>query len=896
MAKTKTNPTAYNCEPRLPSRAHTPVGRLRLGVAVIVVVMGVAQADVRAQEEVVQDEIFSWDVLSLPDEATQLEGAFIGVSGDALLIAGGRYWSTEHDGNGNGDVYSDQVFVLTDPNGQWQRLDVRLPRPLANGLSVQWEDKLICLGGKNDGGDHPDAFMLHFRDGEFVRTDLPAMPGATTRFCGAVLGDRVYVTGVSLRSGNRKTGPEATKIFWALDLPKDGEYGSWKELDPWPGPPRSLAIATVQEDAFFLCGGMYLGREMEGRRHRELLRDAYRFRPTQGWKQVSDLPNPVAAVPGVAVGQTHLLILGEAVPPDLVRGPRTLHFSREILAYETITDTWRKLGTLPENIGRREVPYVFGSFSPRAIPVTTWWRERLVLLADGVGPDRLFWGEVKKVTKSRLRRLDYVSLFGYLALLVGMGIYFARREKSTEQFFLAGRKVPWWAAGISLFGTQLSAITFMAIPAMVYRTNWVYFFSQLTNVLVIVTVIYIFLPFYRRLNVTTAYEYLEKRYDVSVRLLGSGAFVFFHLIRMGIILYLPALALSAVTGLDIYLCILVMGVIATFYTTLGGIEAVVWTDVIQAFLLLGGALSSFFIIIAGVPGGISGIVQSAASENKLTLANLNWDITTAALWVVVIGGYMNSVGVYSSDQTVVQRYLTTRDERMAARSMWTHLCIAIPSAVLFFGLGTALWAFFKSHPELLSPTLKTDQIFPWFIAGQLPAGISGLVIAAMFAAAMSSLDSSMNSMATAITTDFYRRFRTGVSDAHCLVVARTLTAVLGVLGTCFALYTAKLGSRSIWDLNFEIAGLFGAGLAGLFAAGVLTRRTSGAGILVGFFASGLVLYFVKYWTDAHFFMYGAAGISSCVFIGWLASWILPGCPKDLAGLTIYSLNRTSRDN
>ena len=199
-----------------------------------------------------------------------------------------------------------------------------------------------------------------------------------------------------------------------------------------------------------------------------------------------------------------------------------------------------------------------------------------------------------------------------------------------------------------------------------------------------------------------------------------------------------------------------------------------------------------------------------------------------------------------------------------------HLhCDSFRHALL--ALGTALWAFFKTHPELLDPTGKTDQIFPWFIAGQLPAGVSGLVIAALFAAAMSSLDSSMNSMATAITTDFYGRFRPRITDRHRLRVARVLTAMLGVSGTGVALYTARLGSTSIWDLNFEIAGLFGAGLAGLFAAGVLTRRTSGAGILVGFLASGVVLYFVKYSTDIHFFLYGAAGILSCVLIaGWPA--------------------------
>ena len=805
---------------------------MRRQLAIAVGMVGVLPADAFAQASPeVSNAVFDWRELPAPGGPDSLVGAFVGVSGDALIFAGGQF---RVEGN-----FSDHIYVLTDPAGPWELLDARLSRPLAGGVSMTWDDRLVCVGGEDRQGPLPDAFTLQLRNGRLLRTDLPPLPGARAHLCGAVLGDTLYVAGAD------------TRTFWALDLSTDDGARRWRQLDPWPGPPRSPAVAAVQDNAFFLFGG----------------KEAHRFRTGRGWERVADLPHALAAPsgPGVALGQSHVLVLGGSRDSDA------------ILAYDTNTDTWRTLGTMPDDICRQ-----MGASA-------AWWRGRLVLPPPGQSLGRLFWAQVQGPTRSGLRPLDYVSLSGYLLILIGMGIFFSRRERSTDQFFLAGRRVPWWAAGISLFGTQLSAITFMAIPAMVYRTNWVYFLAQLTNILVALTVIHVYLPFYRRLSVTTAYEYLEQRYNVAIRLVGSGAFIFFHLVRMGIILYLPALALSAVTGLNIYLCILVMGVLATFYTVLGGIEAVIWSDVLQAVLLLGGALLSFVIISWRVPDGIAGVVSLAAAEGKLRIVNLDWDITTAAVWVIVIGGYMNSLGVYSSDQTVVQRYLTTRDEWAAARSIWTHISIAIPSATLFFALGTALWAFFKTHPELLDPTGKTDQIFPWFIAGQLPAGVSGLVIAALFAAAMSSLDSSMNSMATAITTDFYGRFRPRITDRHRLRVARVLTAMLGVSGTGVALYTARLGSTSIWDLNFEIAGLFGAGLAGLFAAGVLTRRTSGAGILVGFLASGVVLYFVKYSTDIHFFLYGAAGILSCVLIGWLASWILPGHRKDLGGLTIYTM-------
>ena len=395
--------------------------------------------------------------------------------------------------------------------------------------------------------------------------------------------------------------------------------------------------------------------------------------------------------------------------------------------------------------------------------------------------------------------LDYAAIAVYLAGLVTMGVYFSRRESTTDDFFLGGRRIPWWAAGLSIFGTQLSAITFMAIPAKAFATDWVYLMGHVAVVAVTPLLIWAYLPFYRRLNVTTAYEYLEKRFNVIARLLGSAAFILLQLGRMGVVLYLPAIALSAVTGVNVYLCIVVMGALATTYTVLGGIEAVVWTDVIQVAVLIGGAVLSLIVIVCNIDGGVLRIVEMGSAANKFCMVNPTWDIATTAIWVVVVGKMIEGLVPFTADQTVVQRYLTTRDEKQAARSIWANASMIVPSGALFFTLGTALWAFYKLHPNLLAPLDETDRILPWFVAQQLPAGISGLVIAALFAAAMSSLDSSMNSIATALTTDWYRRFRPHVTDHHCLTLARWATVALGVLGTGLALYMAAIGSRSLYD-------------------------------------------------------------------------------------------------
>jgi SSS family transporter len=403
-------------------------------------------------------------------------------------------------------------------------------------------------------------------------------------------------------------------------------------------------------------------------------------------------------------------------------------------------------------------------------------------------------------------------------------------------------------------------------------------------------VVFLYLPFFRRLNVTSAYEYLEKRFNTPTRLLGSGSFVLFQLGRMGIVLYLPAAALSTVTGMNVYACIGIMGLLATMYTVLGGIEAVIWTDVVQVVVLLGGAAVSLAIIVSSVDGGLSAIVADGFAQGKFRLANLNWDVTTAALWVVVLGKPMESLISYTSDQTVVQRYLTTSDEKAAARGIWTNAVLTVPASILFFGLGTALWAYYRASPELLNPTSRIDDIFPWFIAQQLPAGVAGLVIAGLFAAAMSSLDSSMNSMATALVTDFYGRFRPAASDRASLRLARWLTVVLGCVGTGLAIYMAALRSTSMWDQYSKVIGLFGGGLAGLFAVGIFTRRATGLGAVLGFVGSAALLGVVKSFTAVHFFLYPAIGVGACFAIAYTIGLVTPATGRDLEGLTVFSLN------
>ena len=489
---------------------------------------------------------------------------------------------------------------------------------------------------------------------------------------------------------------------------------------------------------------------------------------------------------------------------------------------------------------------------------------------------------------------NWAVLAAYLLVLVGMGAYFSRREKSTEDFFLAGRRIPWWAAGLSIVGTGLSAMTFMSVPAFAYRENWTYYVGAIVPVLLIPFVVAFYLPFYRRLNVTTAYEYLERRFNTVSRLVGTCFYISYELLRMALVLYLPALALAMVTKTDVSYCILAMGVLCIVYTVMGGIEAVIWTDVLQVVVLLGAAVLSLCLIGAGVDGGLARVFSESMAQGKFRMANPGWDPAGEVLWVIVLGSFFSNLMPNTAHQGVIQRYLAVRDLKAARRAAWVNGLSAVPIVALFLALGTALWMFYKvQNPGLLPRDLDAESIFPFFVTQQMPAGVAGLVVAGLFAAAMSSLDSGMNSIATVITTDVYRRFSRRADDRSALRLARCVTALSGVAGTGAALimvaYSHQIGS--VWRLFLKVLGLTGGALAGMFVLGIFTRRTHGVGVCIGAAAGSAAAIAAWRFNLCNGLLFGALGVGVCVVVGYGASLVLPAGGKDLAGLTIHTVGR-----
>jgi len=848
----------------------------------------------------------------LPDVPAEigLGGPLVGTHDGVLIVAGGANFPTPLT-EGGSKVWHDDVFVLLPGEEQWIT-GQKLPRPLAYASCTSTARGIVVVGGSDADQVYSTVFRMRWdiRSKQVLFESLPDLPAASAFGSAESIGDIVYLC----QGKHQKSDLQLNGGFWKLDL-ADVD-GGWQSLPEHPGEVRFKMSTAVQkgpggENQLFLFSGTSTRETDQGDPRFTAYTDGYRYAPReQKWFEVASLPLlddprhlageekfiderwPISASCAESVGSRTILTFsgstdryilddhGKVLPPAV-----RPQFLPRVLSYDTVTDRWSDVGRMLVGVVTTEAVH---------------WQGQIVIPSGETQPG-IRTPKVQALSLesaaavAHFETLDYAVLALYLALMVAVGIYFARRSTTTDDFFLAGRKIPWWAAGLSVFGTQLSAITFMAIPATSYGSDWRRFVGSVMLLPVMLLVIYCFLPLFRRLDVTTAYEYLEARFSVAVRVLASAIFILFQLGRMGIVLLLPAIALSAVTGMDTYLCIGLMGLLATIYTVLGGISAVIWTDVLQVFVLIGGALLCLIVTIQDV-GGLGVMIEAAQVSDKFHIFDWRWSSSDMVAWVLMVGFLFTNMVPYTSDQTVIQRYLTTPDEKQAAKGLWLNLIITIPTGVLFYGLGTALYVYYTSHPlEQAMLPAATDQLVPWFVVTHLPSGVAGVVVAAIFAAAMSSLDSSMNSISAAVVNDFVGRFSTQGGQRDFLKLARRLTLVLGVIGTGAAMVLATYEIKYLFDFFQRVLGLFGGGLLGVFLLAVFTRRCNATGALVGLVTGAAMTMAVAFGTDINFLLYAAIGSCSCFVVGYLVSWMTGGQDRDLAGLTLATLKDVRND-
>ncbi|MBP82725.1 MAG: sodium:solute symporter [Verrucomicrobiales bacterium] len=444
-----------------------------------------------------------------------------------------------------------------------------------------------------------------------------------------------------------------------------------------------------------------------------------------------------------------------------------------------------------------------------------------------------------------MKTTDLIVLVAYLFCVVGLGIWLAKRSKTTEGFMAAGGALPGWAVGLSIFGTFVSSISFLANPGKAFDANWNPFVFGLSLPLAAWVATRYFVPFFRKSGAVSAYTHLEERFGPWARVYAVVCYLLTQMGRVGTILYLVALALAPLTGWSVFTIIIVTGVLVTVYTLIGGIEAVIWTDVVQSIVLTLGIFLCLGVIFSGMPEGAGQVFSIASESDKFSLGSFALSLNEPTFWVILIFGLFINLQNFGIDQSYVQRYATANSEPEAKKSVWLGALLYLPISALLFLVGTGLFAFYTAQPELLPESIsKGDKVFPHFIATELPTGITGILIAAVLAAAMSSVDSSLNGSATLTWCDLVKRFsRNEPGEATGMKVLHGATIAFGIIGTSAALAMTQV--QSALDAWWKLSSIFSGGILGLFLLGLIVKKAKNAtaatavaiGVLVIFWMS-----------------------------------------------------------
>lgn len=424
----------------------------------------------------------------------------------------------------------------------------------------------------------------------------------------------------------------------------------------------------------------------------------------------------------------------------------------------------------------------------------------------------------------QLELIDTAILVIYGLVMIGMGVYFLRKTKTSEEFMVAGRGIPAWAAGIAVMSAYTSSISYIAVPGKAFDENWHPLIFALTALPVAWFVTKYVIPHYRKHKIISVYKYLEDKIGDWGRVYASFSFVLFMIGRTAVILYLASLLLTSFVDVDISTLILAIGIMTIAYTLMGGMEAVIWTDVMQSIIMIGGLLFSAYILTTEVFSDPDFLIQKAFDENKFSLGDTSFSLSSRTVWVMIIYGVTENIRNLMADQNYTQKYSSVATEKKAKKSVWIAMLIYLPLTAIFLYIGTAMFAFYSGSGHVLDPSiLKGDEVFPFFIATELPAGLKGLIIAAILAASMSTVDSALNSSATVLYLDYYKKyFKPNASEKSSIGFLRLITIVWGFLGIAFALLL--IDAKSALDIWWQISGIFGGGILGLFLLALFNAK------------------------------------------------------------------------
>ena len=740
-------------------------------------------------------------------------------------------------------VNNGAVWRYDSSEGRWNDVSPRIEGSVARGVLASGARSWLLLG---QGAGLSLERMVPFDLADGPREDQPPPFPVPLRIAnGAVLGGVLYLAGVDADGGTH---------WWSLNL--GATRPQWTIHPAWTEQSRGLGTVVAQDATLLLTAPAPNGGKDE----------LWCWTATAGWLLKRTLPGEVVLGAARPLGQAHVLYLLR-LPPDATGTPRL-----QLLTYHTTTASVASQGR------ERTGDALLGA----------GWRNGLVWLDSAA---KFHTAEIQG-NKQLLRPLDWVMIIMYFALIAGIGAYCYRVEskKTTAEFFVGSRSIPFWAAGISLYASNSSSIGYIATTAKAYATNWTYLLGNITNVFALVFVAIYIVPLLRRLSLTSVFDYLDQRFNRAVRLAGSGMCILMHLGgRMSVILFLPSLAISTVTGIDVIWSVLMMGVVTIAYTALGGMKAVIWTDVAQVIVKFGGLFFAIAYIIWALKGGAGEFIATAVADDKFKLVDWSFDLTKATVWGFIFLQLMETVLTFPKDQVLMQRVFATKSEKDASRSIWLFAAIILPGSLILYLIGTGLYVFYLSFPERMNPLLRTDATLPLFIAAELPAGVTGLVLAGLLAAAMGTLSSILNSVATLVSVDFYEGLAKKPDPATSIRLAEWVTVIAGVIGIGLALLLSRFSINSFLDIAIEFAGLFGGAFGGAYTLGMFTRRSNWQGVLIGMGFSFIATFVVWWHHLVHPFLYLGISILFSIVVGYAASLFFPApAAESLRGLTVFT--------
>ncbi len=434
-----------------------------------------------------------------------------------------------------------------------------------------------------------------------------------------------------------------------------------------------------------------------------------------------------------------------------------------------------------------------------------------------------------------MNSIDLIIFIAYLLGIVLFGASFYRKERTSADYSTGSGTLPAWVIGLSIFATFVSSISYLALPGVAFLSNWNAFVFSLSIPVAIFMAIKFFIPLYRSVGSPSAYTYLEERFGPWAKNYVASFWLLTQVMRVAVILYLLALPMYVILGWDMRIIIVITGISVMIYSILGGIKAVIWTDAIQAVILITGAIVTLGILIFSLPEGFMQYIEVARLHEKFSLGSFGLSLTESTFWVVFIYGIFINLQNYGIDQNYIQRYMSARNEHEAISSAFGGGLLYIPVSLLFFMIGTGLFVYYNVFPDLLPPEFReagmSDSVFPYFIVHGLPSGITGLLIASIFAAGMSTVSTSLNSGATVILNDFYKSYKKQVSEKESVRVLYTASALICVAGIVISFYIIRV--ESALDIWWNLAGIFSGGMLGLFLLGYFSKKVTNVPAAIG---------------------------------------------------------------